>query len=331
MSISNTQKFISQIRELIAKDDFKTAIQQLSVLLKESPHLDEAVQQSARYNNVMQQIRLGILDFQAANIAQNQIRYATLELLREIEEQEQTQPSIKAEVERFTVKIEKNVIKNSTITAGGNVTIGDTTVQTETKTSRHLRLFLYAFVPLLTIGFAFLYNKNQKLSEPLNLTVKVTDATPNLNIPFEKAKVTLTYGDKTESQSVENEATFKGIPPNFRDANVQIKCEADGFVTVQNNFNLSENTVTIPLSRDNSLGVIFGHVKDEKGYSLTDVQVTVKDITVMSNTSGFYSLLIPFEKQLKTQRLKAFKQGFRDWDFETPVISGTPVNIILNK
>jgi hypothetical protein len=328
--MTNSPNFIAHIRDLIGKDDFKTAIQQLSILLKESPRLDEAVQQSARYNNVLEKIRLGLLDFETANITQNQIRYGILELLREIEEQEQAQPSIKAEVERYAVKYEKNVVKNSTITAGGNVTIGDT-VHTESNMSRRLRLFLYVFVPLLAIGFAFLYNKNQKLNEPLNLTVRVSDTTPNPNIPFEKAKVTLTYGDKTESQIVEKEATFKGIPPNFRDANVQIKCEADGFVMVQNNFTLSENTVTIPLSRDNSLRTLFGHIKDEKGNSLADVQLTVQDISVLSNASGSYTLAMPFEKQLKIQRLKAFKQGFKDWDYETPVISGTPVNIILKQ
>jgi hypothetical protein len=329
--MANTQTFITHIRELIAKDEFDPAIQQLSALLKDSPRLDEAVQQSARYNNVMKQIRLGLVDFQSANIAQNQIRYGVLELLREIEEQEVQIPAIKAEVERYAVKIEKNTVTNSTITAGGNVTIGDTTVQTESQTSRRLRLFLFAFVPILAIGFAFLYNKNQKLSEPLNLTVNVTDTTPNPNIPFEKATITLIYGDKTENQTVEKEATFKGIPPNFRDAQVQIKCEADGFVSVQRPFVLSENTVTIPLSRDNSLATIFGHVKDEKGYGLADVQLTVQDITVLSGASGFYTLPIPFEKQLKTQRLRAFKQGFKNWDFETPVINGTPADIILKK
>ena len=56
--MTNTQTFIAHIRELIAKDDLKTAIQRLSALLKDSPLLDHAVQQSARYNNVMQQIRL---------------------------------------------------------------------------------------------------------------------------------------------------------------------------------------------------------------------------------------------------------------------------------
>ncbi len=128
MPLSNIQKFIAHIRELIAKDDFKTAIQQLSALLKDSPLLDEAVQQSACYNNVMKQIRLGLVDFASANIAQNQLRYGLLELLREIDEQAQDKPNIKTEVEHYAVKYEKNVVKNSTITAGGNVTIGDTKI-----------------------------------------------------------------------------------------------------------------------------------------------------------------------------------------------------------
>lgn len=107
----NTNSFIADIRDLIAKDDVTTAVQQLSALLKDSPHLNEAVQQSARYNNVMRQIRLGLVDFEAANIAQNQIRYAVLELLSEIEAQEQTQPNIKAEVEKFANG--KTIIQNA--------------------------------------------------------------------------------------------------------------------------------------------------------------------------------------------------------------------------
>lgn len=118
--MSNTNTFIAQIRELIANDDFKTAIRQLSALLTNSPRLDEAVQQSARYNNVMRQIRLGLVDFQEANIARNQIRQGLIDLLREIEEQEQ--PSIKAEVERYAVK---NSVNQSSINAGGNAIIGD--------------------------------------------------------------------------------------------------------------------------------------------------------------------------------------------------------------
>ena len=259
--ITNTQTFIAHIRNLIGKDQFSEAIQQLSALLKDSPLLDQAVQQSARYNNVMKRIRLGLVDFESANIAQNQICYGLLELLREIEDQ-QEQPPIQTETERYIVKIEKNVVKGSTITAGGNVTIGDT-VHTESVTSRRLRLFLYAFVPLLAISLAFFYIKNKELNEPLNLTVVVTDATPNPNTPLSKATVTLTYGDKTETQTVEKEATFKGIPANFKNQNATLSVEADGFVPFKQSFILSEKSMTIPLSRDNSLAMVFGHIKDE--------------------------------------------------------------------
>ena len=129
--MSNTNPFITHIRDLIAKDEVKTAIQALSALLKDSPRLDEAVQQSARYSRVIQQIRLGLVGFQDADITQNQIGFDVLELLREIEEQEQMQPSIKAEVERHAVKFEKNVVRNSIINAGVNLTIGDTMITTQ--------------------------------------------------------------------------------------------------------------------------------------------------------------------------------------------------------
>lgn len=124
--MSNTIHFIEKIREFIAKGDLKLAIQHLFHLLKDSPLLDEAVQQSARYNNVMQQIRLGLVDFNSANIVQNQINKGVLDLLREIEEQEQQIPAVKLEVERYAFKIALNSVENSTITAGGNVNIGHT-------------------------------------------------------------------------------------------------------------------------------------------------------------------------------------------------------------
>lgn len=110
-AMPDTNTFIADIRDLIANDDFKTAIQQLSALLKNSPRLDEAVQQSARYNNVMRQIRLGLVDVEAANIAQNQTRQGLIDLLREIEEQGLNVPPINKEVAKFANG--KTIIQNA--------------------------------------------------------------------------------------------------------------------------------------------------------------------------------------------------------------------------
>jgi hypothetical protein len=48
--MQSTQSFIETIGELIGKDALAKAIQLLYALLKDSPQLDEAILQSARYN-----------------------------------------------------------------------------------------------------------------------------------------------------------------------------------------------------------------------------------------------------------------------------------------
>jgi predicted HTH transcriptional regulator len=96
--------FLKNIVELIRKDNLSDAIRHLYKLLKDSPHLDEAILQSARYNNVVKQIRLGLIDFESANITQNQIRSALLELVRDIETMNEIRPDIKSELEAFVQK-----------------------------------------------------------------------------------------------------------------------------------------------------------------------------------------------------------------------------------
>ena len=323
--MANPQNFITHIRNLIAKDDFPRAIQELSALLKDSPHLDEAIQQSARYNDIMRQIRLGIVDFQTATITKNQIRMGLLALLSEIEERE-NEPNIKAEVERFSIKIEKNVLNNSTITAGGYVNIGDT-IHTESKTSRNLRLFLYIFVPLLAIGFAYFYSYNQKLKEPIPLTVFLQDKTPNPNIPFEGAKVSLKYGDETKTETFTKEYTFRGISPRFRTEGekVSIHAEANGFFPLDTSFLLTENNITLPLRRNNDLGKVFGFITQDNGKALAGVTVSIQDISVQTDATGRFDLLIPFEKQLPKQRITAVKNGVVCKDETTPIIPNVPI------
>ena len=120
--------FVETIGDLIGKDELAKAIQLLYALLKESPQLDEAILQSARYNDVIKQIRLGTVDFEQANITKNQIRYALLVLVREIEEQE-LKSEISTEIELFLSKQPilqgKNIITGS-IQSEKEIRIGDT-------------------------------------------------------------------------------------------------------------------------------------------------------------------------------------------------------------
>lgn len=124
--------FIAHIQSLIAKDELDTALQQLHTLLENSPHLDEVIQQSGRFAAIRKQIRLGIVSSAEADLTRNQIRAGLLELLRNVaatlaEDTPHPQAAaLREEVEQaISIVNSKNVVVDSTITAGGDVHIGD--------------------------------------------------------------------------------------------------------------------------------------------------------------------------------------------------------------
>jgi len=130
----NSQNFPDHIRDLIARNDLPAALQQLRVLLENSPLLDEAILQMARFEDIRKQIRLGMLSDKEANFTKDQIREDLLDLLKVVET-EAKKPAVKAEMDAaVSVVNSKNVMIGSTISAGGNVHIGDkTTIQNAEK------------------------------------------------------------------------------------------------------------------------------------------------------------------------------------------------------
>lgn len=82
--------YLNQIRTQIANGELSLAIQSLLTLLYNSPKLDEAVQQSARFQAINQQIRLGIIGNEEATLSKNQITWGILELLRNLEQNKDT-------------------------------------------------------------------------------------------------------------------------------------------------------------------------------------------------------------------------------------------------
>ncbi len=195
----------------------------------------------------------------------------------------------------------------------------------ESKTSQYLKLFLYVFVPLLAIGLAYLYIRNVILQQPINLTVK-------LKMPLEKAKISLTYGDKTETQEVDKEATFKGIPANFKGKKLALKFESAGFVSLDTSIALQENTLNLAIRRNNALSKIFGLVKDENGKALAGVKITIQEnISTTSQEDGSFTLQIPFDKQRKEQTIRAFKEGYKTYTRLEPIIENEETLILMEK
>lgn len=124
-----TQTFytwLQQARDLIAEDRLDEVLSLLGSLLENSPQMDEVLHQSGRFAAVRKQIRLGAVSHDDAALAQNQIRAALLDLLSEIETRQTELPALRDEMARAVyVTNSQNVVLNSTITAGGDVHIGD--------------------------------------------------------------------------------------------------------------------------------------------------------------------------------------------------------------
>ncbi len=117
--------YLNQIRQHIALDELPATLQQLRTLLETSPKLHEVLQQSGRFNDLLQQIRMGTLSYEQATLTKNQIRASLLDLVDEVAKEAQ-QPEVAAELAKpVQIVNSKNVVLNSTIQAGGDVHIGD--------------------------------------------------------------------------------------------------------------------------------------------------------------------------------------------------------------
>ncbi len=325
--------YIHSIREQIAEGDTAAAIRRLRALLENSPKLDEAILQSARFQETRRQIRAGAIDTGTALVAQNQVNAGLLELLREIEQQGE-KPALRAELEHaVSILNSKNVVFASTITAGGNVVIGDTTTTlTESGASRRLRVFLYFLVPVLAIGSAFLWDRYQQLRRPLQLKIRVENRTPNPELPEPLPRLVLTYGGKSETKEAAGaEALFEGIPANFRGDLLRLHGAARGFVPIDTTFRFDQDLLIAPMRRNEELATLGGIISDEAGMPVEGARVSIACCEARTDVSGKFVLHIPFRSQREIQRLDVFKTGYTPVSIETPVIPGEVLRYVLVK
>jgi len=198
---------------------------------------------------------------------------------------------------------------------------------------KDLKPLIFSSIAIFILLLAYPLYKYCCPDLPFTFTIKIKELTPNPNLPFESGKISLQIGDKTENLEFlegQKEVIFKQIPPNLENTAVKMIFEAEGFVKIDSQLVLENNLAEIGIRRDESLARIFGTVKNSEGMPLGDVKISVQAISVLSNAEGKFELKIPFDKQLKKQRISAFKQGFQVWDYETPV-NGEEVKMVLEK
>lgn len=117
----NIQEFSETIGDLVGKDKLKEAISLLHQLLKDSPQLDEVILQSARFTDLMKQIRSGTISLEDSTITKNQIRIAILSLVEEIKENVLASPVLQKEMNNKTQTNHLTSIQQNHYGQGDNI------------------------------------------------------------------------------------------------------------------------------------------------------------------------------------------------------------------
>ncbi len=190
----------------------------------------------------------------------------------------------------------------------------------ENRVTKYVKYVLLFFV--LPSVFLILLYWYFVLSKPFTATIDIKESKAITTMPFKEGSITLQYGDKTETQTTTGEVIFKQIPASLKDKDAKLVFTAKGYYTIDTSILLSEYIV-LPIQRDNTLGLIFGNVKDENNQPVADVLISVLDITTKTDNYGKFKVNIPPEKQKEEQRLTAYKKGYKNWDF-----TGTPSQTI---
>ncbi|MEM6807235.1 MAG: CHAT domain-containing protein [Bacteroidota bacterium] len=228
----------------------------------------------------------------------------------------------------------KNTVTNSSIQAGGNVTIGDS-IQTESRTSQIIRILLFVLVPLLAIGGAYLWYQNQVLQKPFSFKVQLQDLSNNDYLPKVEGKIT--WIDKESSQSktsINQIVSFEGRNPKYRKDSVQILFEARGFESINMNIIPEDDLLLLPIKRDDTYahmqGIIYEFDSDPPE-GLEGVIVSIPCCTDTTDVQGNFSFTIPLAEQRVEHRMELYKSGFKLKSLTEPVVKGNTIRNYLEK
>jgi hypothetical protein len=166
----------------------------------------------------------------------------------------------------------------------------------------------YYLLPLLVLGGAI---ATWYYFQPGQMTVKIKEVRSVPNLPFETGQISLTYGPKTETQEFTGEVFFNQIPSKYKHRLVKLNFTAQGFEPIDTTLKVSE-LVELPIKRDNSLGLVFGWVRDAvTNLPLKDVQVSLKDLKTTTDEDGRFCIEIPLKLQEEKIRVIASKDGYQ--------------------
>lgn len=176
-----------------------------------------------------------------------------------------------------------------------------------------------------------------RISTPLHMKVNVSeDKTYSIPaLPFEKGTIYCEYADnaaQTFQVNADNPTVFlNDIPYKYRSTPVHVMFEAEGYLTIDTVLQV-QKALSLPIRRNNDLGVVFGRVSDFKtGNPVPNATVRLQDMEVKTDAFGQFRIEIPFAKQDKAQLLQVLADGYPIWEGYYRPSATEPWSIILGE
>lgn len=198
---------------------------------------------------------------------------------------------------------------------------------------RKIRLYVTGGIVLVIIAVVCFWI--WRISTPLHMKVNITEdkAYSIPSLPFEKGTLTCEYADnavQTFPLTAENHSVFlNDIPYKYRNTPVHVMFEAEGYLPIDTVVQV-QKAFSLPIRRNNELGVVFGRVTDFKtGNPVANATVRLQDMEAKTDAFGQFRIEIPFAKQDKAQLLQVLADGYPVWEGYYRPSATEPWSIIL--
>lgn len=110
--------------EMIADNELEEAMNELKDLTKGSPEFSKIIYASSRFNDVLDQVLQGTIDFENAQVEKNGIRFALIKIVNELYDNQELNPKMVEDVDKFITERAAK-INRITSTGDGNINIQD--------------------------------------------------------------------------------------------------------------------------------------------------------------------------------------------------------------
>lgn len=194
---------------------------------------------------------------------------------------------------------------------------------------RHYITLAAIVAVLMAVAFAFHY------FAPVNTKVNLQEDSVSRieGLPFEKGEITCQYGDHQPHcyPIYGNSPSIVLDEVSRSDKDIHIVFQADGYQSIDTVVNVQRN-VNLNIKRNNDLGLVFGTIIDaETALPLCNAEITIQDLRATTDSSGRFSIEIPFTKQAEIQQIQVSKPGYQNWTGTFRPSQVHPWNIALEK